>query len=53
MQATITVPKSSENKTAIDQELEEQYKALQSNLYALKGHVDVGNVELLQQEGSL
>ena len=50
MQQT-TQSKSNKNKAALDEEIEAQMKQLQSNMYTLKGHVDVGNVEVAQQEG--
>ena len=51
MQQT-TQSKSNKNKAALDEEIEAQMKQLQSNMYSLKGHVDVGNVEVAQQEGN-
>jgi len=52
MQSTQLQSKA-QNKAALDQELEEQLKQLQGNMYALKSDVDVGNVELAQQTGNL
>ena len=54
MQKTTQVQsKAQNNKAALDQEIEEQLKQLQGNMYALKNDVDVGNVELSQQTGTI
>ena len=39
------------NKTALDEELEREYKSLTTNLYALNNSVQTGNVALNGQEG--